>query len=1369
MRSRRIAAWTAGGLAAVAALLFAGVQTGPGKRLLAWAISSPSMEVSGITGFVPIDLAIARIEMRDRQGAWLSLEDVRASWSFTSLFTGRLRIDTVAARKIDVLRAPLPEEKPAPASPGGAPSLPFGIDLGRLAVDELHVGAPLGGVESRWKLGGSALVAAHTPGHLKLDMVRTDGPAAKVAADLSVDLDTFTVDGTIAAEESTRGGVVAALIGRPDLQKVSAKLAAKGGRDDGSATLTVAAGDAMSATGGARWHREQKTTAMKTTAISLDVSAVAPGLPDGPVARLLRKPATLNGEATLDDAGLLVVKSLALAAGPARIEASGRYDTVADKLEATTTITAPEAGPLADLAGGVSWRNLRIEAKAALSGLARKPAGTVTIKGGADDVAAASLDGRAPPPGHVDLAAEIALEKSGRIVVKSLESGSPLVGLKGSGDITPSSQAINARLAIDLSDFAPFSALAGMPIGGRGHVDLTVEVKEGAAKVAWQGLLDDLNVPDLPPDLQSRTVKLAGSAALQRDHVWRLDDIRIAAEPATLLLSGRGRGNASNFTLDLDMPKLGQVKLALGLDSANDGLKGTVKADGTLAHQSLALAGSFAQQADGGVRVPVLQGSWASAFVDVKDLAVTPKGATGTGHLKMTRLEDLKPILGVDLAGALDLDLATTDDPAGKLTLVLHGDKLRSGATGVGALQLDAIVTDPLGAAATDATLKAEQLSGVPQVGQVSATVKGDRTAFDLGVKVSGATSATLAAKIEPMPGEIRIALQKLDARYQGIPIALIAPARLKVAGSRVTVETASLRLGGGRLDARGVVDAAASDLTVDISGLPLALADNFAPGTDLQGTLQAKAHIVGALANPRIDASYAASGVKIKRPETALLPALALKGTGSLANRQATVNAGLSAGGGTKLALKGKAAIPQGNAPLVAAVTISGSTDIAPFSPALGNSVRNIAGTLTPNLTVNINGDRITGSGTVALAGATVYLPASGLRLSGGQAMLALQGDTLQLQKLSFQTGRNGEVSATGTIRLDPARGFPVDLAVTTRRALLANRPDLIASISSNLKVTGSAADGLDVTGPVTVDRADIAIGVSQAANYPTVKVREINGGTAPDPAAPDPVAPRPPPGPAGKKPPKPPQGVRLALTVSAPQAVFVRGRGLDAEVGGQFTVNGNPEAPQVLGNLTLRRGTFDLLGHQLGFTRGNVSLANVNEIDPELDFAATTTVQSTTIEVDITGSSRAPKISLTSSPLLPQDEAMAILLFGKPSSSLSPVELLSAAQALAELTGGTPPGGGFFGRLRSGLGLDQLSVNSSSTTNANGSTSSKTSLQGGRYVAPGVYVGAQQGASTDSSRGVVEIEVFKHTKIEGAIGADSNDKIGAKMEWDY
>ena len=52
---------------------------------------------------------------------------------------------------------------------------------------------------------------------------------------------------------------------------------------------------------------------------------------------------------------------------------------------------------------------------------------------------------------------------------------------------------------------------------------------------------------------------------------------------------------------------------------------------------------------------------------------------------------------------------------------------------------------------------------------------------------------------------------------------------------------------------------------------------------------------------------------------------------------------------------------------------------------------------------------------------------------------------------------------------------------------------------------------------------------------------------------------------------------------------------------------------------------------------------------------------------------------------------------------------------------------------------------------------------------MSPGVYVGAKQGASGDSSRGVVEVEVLKHTKLTGDIGADSTGKVGAKMEWDY
>ena len=229
------------------------------------------------------------------------------------------------------------------------------------------------------------------------------------------------------------------------------------------------------------------------------------------------------------------------------------------------------------------------------------------------------------------------------------------------------------------------------------------------------------------------------------------------------------------------------------------------------------------------------------------------------------------------------------------------------------------------------------------------------------------------------------------------------------------------------------------------------------------------------------------------------------------------------------------------------------------------------------------------------------------------------------------------------------------------------------------------------------------------------------------------------------------------------------MRGRGLEAEVGGRLQVSGAPAAPAVVGGLTLRRGEFTLGSRRLVFTRGIVTLDNVDAIDPRLDFLASTSVQSTTIGVAITGTPRAPLIAITSAPSLPPDEAMALLIFGKPASSLSGFELVQVAQALAELTGNSP-GDSVIGRLRRGLGLDRLSVGSGGSggsTQVSGASS--VSVEAGRYVAPGVYVGAKQGAAGNSSRGVVEVDILDNVKVEGDVGADSRGRVGVKMEWDY
>ncbi|SJZ90654.1 Family of unknown function [Enhydrobacter aerosaccus] len=1413
MRAIRILGWTVSIVIGVLALLFAGLQTAPGKRLLASLISSIAssadsrIEVTGLSGWVPTDLGIAKVSLADREGTWLDLEDARLRWSFLSLLSGRLRIEEISARRIDVLRAPAASQTPSSSSPSSGITLPVGIRLDRLAVDDLHVGAPLaGGVDSHWTLHAAGLLAAdRSQSHLELGMSRTDGPKAEVSANFGFDLDPFSIDGQISAEESTPGGVVAALIGRPDLERVSAKLVAKGDRRAGTAELNVAAGDAAHSAGTVRWQPDGQSTA-----IALDLSAVAPGLPDSPVARLLRQPATLKGEAVLAPSNVLDVRALALTVGPAKIDATAHYEPNSDRLQATAKLQTDQAGALADLTGGIDWQHLQADMTADLAGLGTHPQGNATLTASVDDLQAKALLGDGMPPQHVDLALKLGVQADGRLVVQSLEASSPLIGLKGNATYLPSTEAADGRMTVDLPSLSSFSSLAGLALGGAGQIELTLSHKREAERVQWQGHVDNLSLPGMPPDLQHQTLRLSGGGALQRDGAWQLDAVRVASQDLTLGLSGSGKDRTGDLALTLDLPRLATLqqdvtgaasakakvtlkpsggdlhvaldlndlrrgtltsqRLALVLDGSLDGAaaRGSVKANGDLANQPLSLAGDFSRTGDGGIHVPSVQGSWASASIDVANLEITPGGATGSGHLKMARLEDLAPLVGTPLAGAIALDVTTGSEvPGGKVVAALRGDRLRAGSTGVAALQLDATVGDPLGRAAGEATIKASGLSGVSGLSQANATIKGDRSAYDIALQVGGpTTSANVAAKVEATAEAIRIALQRLDARYQNIPVALNAPTQVTVAGPRVTIQPASLRLGGGRLTVGGTVDEAASDLTVDIAALPLSLLEAFAPGTGVEGTLQARMHATGALANPRIDATYSADGLRLKLPEMALVPSLALRGTAAVMDRRATFDASVTAGGRTHLAFKGNATIPQGNVPLAATVAVTGSMDLAPFGPVLGNSLRNVAGTLSPNLSLTTNGSSLNGSGTMTLSGGAVALPASGLRLSNGQANLVLQGDTLLLQSLSFQTARNGTFSGSGTVRLDPAEGFPTDLTVGSQQALVANRPDLIAAVSSNLKIAGSTLNGFTISGPVKIDRADIGIGGSGGGNFPTIEVREIYGGSpaaASSPQAPTSLAAGPPAESASPS-------VRLALNISAPSAVFVRGRGLNAEVGGQFTVTGDPSKPTVLGALSLRRGTFNLLGRQLTFTRGNVWLENANTIDPALDFAATTTVQSTTIEIDITGTPRAPKISVTSSPSLPQDEAMAMLLFGKPSSTLSPFELLTAAQALGELTGGSPMGGGFFTRLRRGLGLDQLSINQSSTTNATtGATSSAPSLQGGRYVAPGVYVGAQQGASDNSTRGVVEIEVLPHTKIEGAIGTDSNDRIGAKMEWDY
>ena len=303
-----------------------------------------------------------------------------------------------------------------------------------------------------------------------------------------------------------------------------------------------------------------------------------------------------------------------------------------------------------------------------------------------------------------------------------------------------------------------------------------------------------------------------------------------------------------------------------------------------------------------------------------------------------------------------------------------------------------------------------------------------------------------------------------------------------------------------------------------------------------------------------------------------------------------------------------------------------------------------------------------------------------------------------------------------------------------------------LSATLDASLAVHGQAAGTLDAAGKVFVRRAEINI---PNALPPSVAVLHVR---------------RP-----GDKPPRPAASstslVRLAIELDAPSNIFVRGHGLDSELGGKLTIGGTSAAPQISGGFEMRRGSISVAGTTLNFTHGEVGFDGTsvtNKIDPTLDFVADSNSGSVVATLTVGGYADRPTIKLSSVPDLPQDEILAHLLFGTSVKDLSVIQIAEIASALAELSGVTG-GGDPLGAVRKGLGLDRLSVGG-----GGGGTSTGATVEAGRYVARGVYIGAKQATSGGGTAAEVQVDLTKHLKANAQLATGGGSVQGATPDND-
>jgi translocation and assembly module TamB len=228
------------------------------------------------------------------------------------------------------------------------------------------------------------------------------------------------------------------------------------------------------------------------------------------------------------------------------------------------------------------------------------------------------------------------------------------------------------------------------------------------------------------------------------------------------------------------------------------------------------------------------------------------------------------------------------------------------------------------------------------------------------------------------------------------------------------------------------------------------------------------------------------------------------------------------------------------------------------------------------------------------------------------------------------------------------------------------------------------------------------------------------------------------------------------LDLTIEALNRIFVRGRGLQAELGGSLRLTGTTAEPVAIGAFQLRNGGIDLAGQRIDLVRGIVTFQG--DVTPTLDFVAQTQAAEITAQIAISGRANEPSFSITSQPSLPQDEILSRILFQRAAGGLTGFQALQLAQTLAQLSGG---GGGGLDKLRKSLGLDSLDI--SSGTNG-GPTVGLT-----RYLGPKMRLNVRAGTTASDTGLGVDYDVTKHIKLRGQVGANGSAAAGAAAEWEY
>ena len=1309
------------------------------------------LHIAGLKGDIFDAFAVKTLSIVDSKGPWLEARDITLVWDPVELLARRVHAEHLHAGLVRIDRQPvMPKQAPQPASKMPVSLIFDDLKLRLETLPAVTVEHGVWNVAAKGDLRRNGSIRAT----LKADSLLHPGDGLTFA--LRVGHRQRFLLRADAVEAG--GGAVAGALGLPSKQTLVLHAVGDGTSEQGQASLKAVSGAATPLQGSATWGKGGTTVQGR---VSLTASRLTTYFADrlGPEAQI--------NLTALQTKGDLYTVAGALKARDGSIDVSGPLDWARRTTpgldvslavsDLSRWISLPKIGPSkvrGVLAGGVD----AFTVKGAFEGekldqygyaLARLagPA-SVNRKGGEwrlqTDLAGAGGGGKGLPAtllgGAPRVQLDLSLLKDGHMLIHSLNVAGTGVKLAASGG-----QGLLGGLSFKGTVQLPNLGL--LRPGAKGGLSGTWDASENRGAKAWDFTFDGKGA-SFASGFSDLDHFLGPAPRLTARGSYGAGGLTIAdAKLSGAALDAQGKGSLDGKqALSVDFGWSAKGPIAAGPVEIAGAAKGTGKITGTLtaprADLDAELASldfgqlvitpakltlSFLQGPDG------LTGAASVAGPTVKYGPASAKTAFHWAKDGLVLTDIVADAGGVKLAGALSLrdgEPSTAD-----LTVAaLPGAFLASGRLN-GKIKL----TDGAGGAADVAIVGAGvSLSGAPTTFR-TLTLQAQGPLKALPFKVSADSVEPVAWKFAGSgvfahaPSLNQITLDGAG-RVRKADFKLLEPAVVRFGGGD---QSAKLRLaiagGQAAIDAHEGKDALTA--RVDLTNVGMA-----AFFEDFTGTVSGSIVLNGQ--GPHLKGGIDAKLAGARSRDAPANEGLNAQVTGSLADTRLHIEAtatnaeGLKSNGSLDLPTEASAA------PFRIAVdrtkpvqgSFSADGEIRPLWDLFAGGERTLSGHVSTSGAVKGTLNTLAASGQGSLTGGKFRDVSTGLAVQNLAVNTTFGDNAITVSLFSGADARGGTVSGDGAVSIaeDGASTFTLNL----KKFQLLDNDVGRATASGAVTVTHPAKGQGKLTGQLTIDRADIVAATPTPTGVVPMDVVEIHKVLREGQEKPQARASLGPP-------------ILLDVAIKAARGIYVKGKGLNVELSLDSHVGGAITQPSLTGEARVVGGSYDFAGKRFDVDPSGVVRLAATPAQIRLNLSATWEDPTLTAVVKVQGTAAKPEITLTSVPVLPQDEVLSRVLFGVSATQLSAAQGAELASALASLSGG----GGFdvIGNLAQFAGLDRLALG--------GTQQSGTTISGGKYVTKDIYL-ELTGGGRNGAAAQVEWRIRHNISLVSRYGAAQDTK---------